>query len=81
MKNTTNAIKLCITVVQVFIVSILVSLFWQGLEMIILGHLNPNGIDTIITYILSISLVYNAKFLYRMREIKREEDEKVQNRY
>ena len=76
-----NIMKFCIFLIQVIIMSIIVSIGWIALEMVVLGHTNPNGIDTVITYILSISLVYNAKFLYKMRRMKRIHEEKVWNRY
>lgn len=41
------------------VILILVTLGWQGLEIVMIGHINPNNVDTVITLILSLSLYGN----------------------
>lgn len=40
---------------------ILVTLFWQLLELIMIGHINPNNVDSVIGFILTYSLYLNYK--------------------
>lgn len=52
---------LFLTKVIIFnIILLIVSSFWLWLEIIILGHPNPNMIDTIIGIILTYSLYLNV---------------------
>jgi hypothetical protein len=39
-----------------------VTLSWEGLEMVMLGAINPNSVDSIVGLILSYSLYYNLKY-------------------
>lgn len=47
--------------VYISVILILVTLGWQGLEMLMIGHINPNNVDSVITLILSLSLYGNLK--------------------
>ena len=49
-------IKELIILLLIFIV---VCLGWQLLEIIMIGHVNPNNVDTVIGIILTISLYKN----------------------
>lgn len=35
-----------------------ITLLWQTVEIHILGHINPNEVDTVMTFLWDVSLVY-----------------------
>lgn len=45
-----------------FIITVVVILFWRLLEIIILGHINKNTVDSIIGLILVCSIYLNINF-------------------
>ena len=47
------------------IIYIIVGVCWQVLELMILGHTNPNNVDTIIGLILTMSLYENLRMRRR----------------
>ena len=44
-----------------FGISALVVVIWQLVELIIVGKINPNNVDTVIGFILSCSLYFNLR--------------------
>lgn len=48
----------CVRLIWVYIV---VSIGWQLLEIAMIGHINPNNVDTVISIILTLSLHQNIK--------------------
>lgn len=54
--------KLIKEYLKITIISIIVILFWQGLEILIIGEVRSSDIDTIIALILIPSLYGNLKW-------------------
>ena len=47
--------------VKLLWIFLVVSIVWQLLEIVMIGHINSNNVDTIIAIILSLSLYQNIK--------------------
>ena len=47
--------------VKLLWIFLVVSIAWQLLEIVMIGHINSNNVDTIIAIILSLSLYQNIK--------------------
>jgi 3-hydroxyacyl-CoA dehydrogenase len=37
---------------------LLITILWQSVEFVMLGHINPNEVDTVMTFLWSGSIVY-----------------------
>jgi hypothetical protein len=53
--------------IEVITIGTIVTLSWIGLEMIILGCVNPNNVDTVIAIILTYSLYMNLEYWKKNR--------------
>lgn len=42
-------------------IAVIVTLVWQGLELAMSGEIKPNKVDTVIAFILTLSLYFNLK--------------------
>lgn len=63
--------KFLITLNEILVfceIATLVTLSWQLLELVILKEIVPNNVDTIIAFILTLSLYGNYKFLEARNE-------------
>ena len=54
-----KVIKILDKIVKLIWIFIVVGLIWQLIEIAMLGHINPNHVDTVISIILTFSLYKN----------------------
>lgn len=65
-KGSVNLKYLFKTWLYLIIIGAIVIYGWQGLELLIIGKINPNKVDTIIAWILIVSLYGNVKTLEKI---------------
>lgn len=53
--------KIINKLLEILGLNMLVVIGWQALEILIIGHINPNKIDTFVGIILTLSLYKNLK--------------------
>lgn len=48
-----------IETIKIFIIAIAITCFWQLLEIVMIGEIRPNKVDTVIALILTFSIYGN----------------------